>query len=91
MKFPLVLQNSKMPTNNRLCEGFVFERCEAQIANLDRASRARDEYVVALQIAMDDRGIPRVQVVETLQDLTAPRFQNLQFKNLPFMVGFLKN
>ena len=80
-----------MPTYNRLCEGFVFERCEAQIANLDRASRARDEYIVALQIAMDDRRIPRVQVVETLQNLTAPRFQNLQFKNLSFIDGVLEN
>lgn len=65
-------------TDDALGERAVLERRQAQVADLHRAGDARDEDVVALEVAVDDRRVARVQEVQALEDLPAPRLQHLQ-------------
>ena len=72
------LSSDAVLTNDALSEGGTLERGEAKVSDLDGASRAGDEDVVALEVAVDDGRGTRVQEVEALQDLTAPALQQLQ-------------
>ena len=55
-----------------------LERSQAQIADLDDAGRAGNEDVIALEIAVDDGRLARVQEVEAVQQLPRPLFQQLE-------------
>ena len=59
-----------------LGERLVPEGGEAQVADLDRARGACDEDVVALEVPVDDGRGARVEEVEPLEDLPAPRVEH---------------
>ena len=49
-----------------------FQRCKAQVADLNKTCGAVDEDVVTLEISMDDGGCAGVEEVEASQDLPTP-------------------
>lgn len=59
-----------------LCVGIVLEGCEAQVPDLDKASRTGDEYVIALKVAMNDWRRSTVEKAESLQNLATPVLDN---------------
>ena len=58
--------------------------CCSHVANFDLSVCAINEDVVALDIAVDDWRVVRVKIDETLQDLSAPSFYNLEIWSLQF-------
>lgn len=66
-------------TNDTFSKRGTFESGQPQISNLDRAGRASDEDVVALQVPVDDGRSACVQEVKPFEDLTAPALQQFQF------------
>ena len=65
------------PTDDTLGKGLVLESGEAQVSDLNGAGGARDEDVVTLEVAVDDRGCARMEEEQALQDLAAPILQHL--------------
>jgi len=61
-----------IPTDDTLRVGVVLECGQSKVADLDQSSRARDEDVVAFEIAVDDRWRPTVKEAEALEDLATP-------------------
>lgn len=64
-------------TNDTFSKRGTFKSGETQIPNLDRASGARDEDVVTLQVPVDDGRRSRVQEVKPFQDLSTPALEQL--------------
>lgn len=65
----------------------TFESGQPQISNLDRASWAGDEYVVTLQVTVDDGRCACVQEMKAFEDLSTPALQQFQLHLLePFQV-----
>lgn len=65
-------------TNDTFSKRGTFKGGESQIPNLDRASGARDEDVVTLQVSVDDGRRSRVQEVKPFQDLSTPTLEQLE-------------
>lgn len=64
-------------TNDTFSKRGTFKRGESQISDLDRASGARDEDVVTLQVSVDDGRRSRVQEVKPFEDLSTPTLEQL--------------
>ena len=68
-------------TNDSLDVG-PLERGQTEVPYLDEARRAVDEDVVALEVAVDDWGQPRVQEGQASQDLSSPAADHLGLDGL---------
>lgn len=64
-------------TNDTFSKRGTFKSGESQISDLDRASGARDEDVVTLQVSVDDGRRSRVQEVKPFEDLSTPALEQL--------------
>lgn len=58
--------------------GLAEDGGEAEIPNLDLASVAVDEDVVALEVPMDDGGVMAMEVGQGTEDLAAPVLDGTQ-------------
>lgn len=65
-------------TNDTFSKRGTFESGQSQISDFDRASGARDEDVVTLEISVDDGRRACVQEVKPFEDLSTPTLQQLQ-------------
>lgn len=54
----------------------MLEGCEAQVPDLDKASRTGDENVITLKVAMNNWWRSTVEKAESLQNLATPVLDN---------------
>lgn len=64
-------------TNDTFGKRGTFKSGKSQISDLYRASGARDEDVVTLQVSVDDGRRSRVQEVKPFEDLSTPTLEQL--------------
>lgn len=77
-------------TNDASSSGLLEDSCKAEITNFDLTSVSIDEYVVTLEIPVNNRRLLRMQIGQAFKNLPCPVLDSLGI-NLPMLLTVPKH